>query len=444
MRIAARAASVCVIVGLTSITSVSEASSFQIWEQDGASVGNYHAGYAALLNDASASFYNPAGITRIKNQQAVFAVDGIRTSFEFEGSVATNTLPTPMNVKVNGGVFAAVPSLHYVAPINDKTGFGFSVVVPFGLKTNYGDGTPLRYAATMSSLDVLNVSAALAYQFTEQLSLGAGVDYQRIKAELDSMATLFYTTPPPGFPDFNTSSTNKADGNGYGYHLGALYSFTPQTRVGASYHSQVKHHLTGTSKFYGRLASPTLSAPALLASDHANVDVTLPAYTALSAYHKFHPQFAIMGTAIYTQWNVFELLTLNNFAGRDASNAPSTSLQVQLPEYYRNTWNFSVGADYYFCNGMILRGGLGYDQTPVRNQYRDLRVPDNDRYVVALGGHYQATKTVGFDLGWSHFFVKETPVHPPRLVVGAAAITTNGKINGGADVLGAQVTWDIV
>src|SRR5262249_51702106 len=75
-----------------SCLSAANAASFQLWEQDGAQVGNYHAGYAALAQDASTSFYNPAGITRIKNQQAVFAVDSIHTNFKYMGSVTTNAL----------------------------------------------------------------------------------------------------------------------------------------------------------------------------------------------------------------------------------------------------------------------------------------------------------------------------------------------------------------
>lgn len=437
IRTAKHLVSTCVIASATCITGLAEAASFQIWEQDGASVGNYHAGYAALANDASTAFYNPAGITRIKNQQVVFAVDGIRTSFEYKGTVTTNLLGT-MNVpQVNGGVFAVVPSLHYVAPINDQVGFGFSIDAPFGLKTNYGDQTTMRYAATISSLSVIDLSPSLAYQLNKQLSFGVGLDYQHVQAELDSIVGAF----SPGLLD--TTSTNKADGNGYGYHLGGLYQFSPASRVGLSYHSQVKHHLTGSSKFSGPL-STLYSGQPLLVSNNATVNMTLPAYTALSAYHKFHPQFAMMGSAIYTQWNVFSDLSLNNIAGVNNLGNPSTAIEVVLPMHYRNTWNFSVGADYYLNCAVTLRGGLGFDQTPVRNQYRDVRIPDNNRYIVAFGGHYQATKTVGLDLGWSHFFVDQTTVNPPPLVVGSESVRTNGRVDGSADVVGLQVTWDIL
>lgn len=90
-----------------------------------------------------------------------------------------------------------------------------------------------------------------------------------------------------------------------------------------------------------------------------------------------------------------------------------------------------------------MRGGLGYDETPVRDKGRNIQLPDNNRYVVALGTHFQATKCVGLDLGWNHIFIKENHVSPPPQVTGQQITTTKGHVKGGADTLSAQITWDI-
>src|SRR5579863_4644936 len=93
--------------GVTALSVQAVASGFQLFEQDGASVGNYHAGYAAEAADASTAFYNPAGITRIKNQQLVFAGVGIATNIKYQGTVSVNTLAVgkPMTDTTQGGVF---------------------------------------------------------------------------------------------------------------------------------------------------------------------------------------------------------------------------------------------------------------------------------------------------------------------------------------------------
>ena len=190
------------VAGMLGISSQAMASAFQLWEQDVASLGNYHAGYAAEANDASTAWYNPAGITRIKNQQAVLGAIAITSSFKYNGSVTIveNTPVTTITqlfnkVTAHGGIFSLIPNLHYVAPLSESIGFGFSVDAPFGLKTNYGRNTPLRYASTLASIKVMDISPSLGIQLTEKSSFGIGLDIQKSYAELNSVATLLSDIP---------------------------------------------------------------------------------------------------------------------------------------------------------------------------------------------------------------------------------------------------------
>lgn len=423
--------------GMLAVSSQVLASAFQLFEQDGASPGNYHAGYAAIAEDASTAFYNPAGIVRFKNQQLVFAGNGIATDFKYNGNVVVDTISsTPVPTVAQGGNFAFIPAMHYVTPLTERLGFGFSVDVPFGLKTNYGYGSYLKYASTQTAVTVVDISPSLGYLVTDKASVGAGLDVQRMYAEFDQVGTSLT-------PTLDSVSTNKANDTAAGYHAGVLYQFTADTRAGLSYHSKVVHHLSGSSKFEGPLI-PFVTASTLPAvSSHMNTNITLPPYTALSFYTKPHPQFGLMATTIYTQWNTFKSLILNNLSGVTDTLDTSTNIQVTVPQYYRNTWMISVGGDYYATDKIIVRCGLGYDQTPVQNRFRNAALPDNNRYVVALGEHYQATKTIGLDVGWMHLFVKQANINPPPLTTGGETVTTNGNVTGGADVFSGQVTWDI-
>ncbi len=436
-------------------TSSAFASAFQLWEQDAASLGNYHAGYAATANNAATAWYNPAGITRISNQQIVFGADPVLSDFKYQGSVTvTNRLPAALpptvirtrtfnSVTAQGGVLSVIPFLHYVAPLNERLGFGFSVDVPFGLKTDYGRSTPLQYTSTLTSITVVDISPSLGFKVTDKASIGAGFDIQRASAEFDFVGL---STPTLA----TATSTSKASDTGYGYHLGALYEFTPETRAGISYHSQVVHHLSGNSTFEGSIVSALSGGTATKwHATGSRANITLPPYTALSGFHK-HNQWGFMGSIVYTQWSTFKTLTLTNVAATvpiatSPFSALSRTVEINLEENYRNTWNVSLGTEYYATNDIILRGGLGYDQTPVKNAYRNTQLPDNNRYVIALGGHYQASKTLGLDVGWNHLFMGQARVAPPPAQSnGAQVVQTSGHVNGGADVFGAQVIWDIV
>lgn len=421
--------------GIMSFHQSAMAAAFQLWEQDGASIGNYHAGRAAIAEDASTSYYNPAGLIRIKNQQVVFGADPILTDFRYKGTVKVDTLndPTPQPVTAQGGGFNLIPFGHYASPICDCVVFGLSVDVPFGLQTNYGSNTILRYAATLTSLQVIDVSPNLGIALNDKFSIGFGVDWQHLNAEFDQTATF-------GDQTFDTYSRNTGTSEAWGYHLGALYQFTPQTRVGLSYHSKVSHRVMGKSAFVGPIANDL--AGGTQASENLRAATTLPATTTLSAFHSLNCLWDIMGSVSYTQWNVFHDLILQNVAG--ILNLESTNtLPVIVHQNYHNSWSYAVGANYHPCQRWIIRTGLGFDQTPSTNQYRNVQLPDTNRIGVALGTHYQATRTLGFDISWAHVFGMNTRIHNLTQTTGDENVTTNGSVKAGADVYGFQVRWDL-
>src|SRR3990167_4562303 len=175
-----------------SFTNQLLAAGYQLWEQDGASIGNYHAGRAAIAEDASTAFYNPAGLVRIPNQEVVLGVVPIMTGIQFRGTVETSTLGTgAVPTTVQGGTYNTVPNLHYAAPIADRLVFGLSLISPFGLNVNYGSSTNMRYALILGSLKVVDLAPALALKITDQWSFGVGVDIEHGNAQFDAVATAF-------------------------------------------------------------------------------------------------------------------------------------------------------------------------------------------------------------------------------------------------------------
>ncbi len=419
------------------------ASAFELWEQDGASVGNYHAGRAAIAEDASTAFYNPAGLVRMQNQEVVVAADPIVTDFKYSGTIAVNTMPflSPNNFNAQGGTFNVVPSAHYAAPINTplnkRVVFGLSLVSPFGLVTDYGNDTLMRYAATLSSLKTFDIAPSLGVAITDQFSVGAGADIEWLGAHLDLTGGLL----APGVAD--TQATNSGSDTGYGYHLGALYQFTPRTRLGIAYQSKIVHHIEGTSHFEGPIAN--LFGGGSLSSQNFEARAVLPPITTVSLFHSFNPCWDLMGSISYTQWSLFKNVVLHNVAGIAAALPPaSTAITVVIPENYSNSWNYAVGGNYHLSDRWMFRGGLGYDQSPSNDVDRNAQLPDSSRIAAAIGGHYQPTNTWGFDLSWNHFFVMNTRLNNHVQAVGAQTTTLNGSVHSRADVFGLQVKWDMV
>ncbi len=425
-------------MGIIGFSSHATASAFQLWEQDGASIGNYHAGRAAEVPDASIAYYNPAGLIKIHNQEIVFGLDPVLTNFKFRGTV--NLISSgigstgPQAVSAQSGNFNLIPNFNYAAPLSERVVFGLSVVSPFGFNTSYGNGTATRYVTTLASLKVTDIAPSLGITLNDKLSVGFGVDIERARGEQDLIVGN------PTSIALNTSSNNVGYSWGYGYYLGALYQFTEQTRVGLSFHSKVTHHLNGTSKLVGPLANN--STGGLQRSTYLKNDLTLPASTTFSLFHTLNPTWDVMGTIVYTQWDEFMQSIWQNVAAISHGVSNNSVLMI-IPEHYGNTLTYSIGANYHANEQWIVRGGVGYDQTPTIAQYRNLQLPDSNRIAAALGTHYQASETLGFDAGWTHYFVMNTKINNLSQSYGDQTTVTNGSVHTSSDVFGLQVKWDI-
>lgn len=439
-----------VIAALSFSQTAVWASGFQLFEENGADIGNAHAGGAAIAEDASTGFYNPAGLTRIHNQQLVVSDDAIITHAHFTGN---NTWSTPFypftyteSGSANSGGTHWVPQLHYVAPLSDQWAFGFNVTTPFGLATDYANTSFVRYSATHSRLETIDLSPSFAYAFDNHLSLGAGFDAEKINAELDAVAGIpVIATPSPVVlgRNLDSLSENKANGWGYGWHFGALYQVNPCTRVGLSYRSQMRFHMKGESDLSGPMAEE--NDVSSLRNRNLWSDVTLPPTTMLSLYHELDKQWSLLGTLAYTQWDTFGDVRLHNVQAVAPPILAPSKVTVDLPQHYRNTWMLAVGTNYRINPQWVVKAGVGYDQSPVvgGGDGPYIRLPDNNRVFAALGGHYQATKAVGLDLGWQHLFIKDGSLINTS-TFGTQVSRAQGRTNGSADVIGTQLTWDII
>jgi long-chain fatty acid transport protein len=417
------------------------ASGFQLFEANGAGTGDFYADAAAGALDASTAYFNPAGLVRITHPQVVLSGVNIFSNIKFQGQDTWQNQYTRSG-SAQGGGYSLVPGFDYAAPINDEFYFGLSEAIPFGLDTDYGTNSFLRYSATNTSIQVVDLSPSIGFKVTDKFSLGVGIDADRLDAEFDAMAGL-----PVVSTVYDTQSKNEASGWGYGWHAGALYQFTPCTRVGLSYRSKTSFSVNGTSHFQGALAGgPTSVLVAPVSSQYTNdslsADVTLPASTMLGIYHQLNSAWALMGTVTYTEWGVFNSLSFQNVAAVNAMLGPDT-ITVNVPQGFRNTWRIAGGVSYQPTKDWILRAGLGYDQTPTEDNYRNVRLPDGNRTAASLGAHYQVTKNVGVDAGWTHLFIQDGEVNVANNL-GSQTTYTQGTAQSHADVVGLQLTWDIV
>lgn len=396
-------------------------------EQSASGLGNAFAGAAATAEDASTVFFNPAGMSQIKESQIAIAGHAISLSAKFSGSATNPVLlgggaATGGNGGDAGGV-SFVPNLYFVMPIGDKFNFGVGVNAPFGLKTEYDDTWAGRFQGIKSDIKTINVNPALSYKVNDAFAVGIGVNYQKLDAELTNAVVLGPATE--GRAKF------KADDDAWGWNVGVLFNLTPATRIGASYRSQIDYNLKGDTT-----VTTTTGTVIPTVSGATNADITLPEMFSLSASHQLNDTWELLGDVSFTKWSKIQTVNVVN----SVTGANRDVLTLNFDDSYR----VSIGANYKYSEVVTLRGGLAFDQTPVQDQYRTVRLPDNDRTWIAFGGKYKVGKGGAIDAGYAHLFFTNAPINNTRAQLGVppgfATTTVTGNYEGSIDILSIQYT----
>lgn len=428
-------------------------------ESSAAAIGNFAAGAAAEGADASIGWYNPAGLVLIHQQEAVLSGTGIFPSTKLSGTSTYTTfegtfeLPNYVQTfsHIQGGEEAVVPAFHYAKPLGENATAGLSIVAPFGLSTNWGEHSPVRYSATLTDLKTINVSPELGGKITEHFAVGGGIDFQWAQVKFNQILGIPAVAPllslQPSFLD--SLSYNKGHSFGMGFHAGVLGMFNDNhTRVGFNYQSKVKHQFHGYSKLSGRLADAQdffQNPNAVFRTDELfSNHVALPDMGTLSIYQDINDRLALLGSVIYAGWNSFREVQLNNVA----AIAPTLDMQAlantSTTEGYKNAWRAALGANYRVTEQWMLRVGGGYDQTPTVNAHRDVRLPDANRWAASVGAHYQMLPSLGFDAGYTYIWASEDSRINNTTQIGDSSFNNiTARSDNHVHLVGVQAVWKI-
>jgi len=394
---------------LVAFSGVASAAAFQLLEQNASGLGTAYAGSAAVADNASTVFFNPAGMTQLKGFQVSAGVVGVGPSYKFKNDGTSGSGVLAGVSGGNGGDaggWAAVPNGYLSWQLTPDLFLGFGVSAPFGLATEYDNDWIGRYQSIKSEITTINYNPSVAYRINDKVSLGFGLNYQTIDAEM--------TNATPG-----GLYRLKGDDSAWGWNAGALFTLSPAMRVGISYRSAMDYTLEGKRE---------LGA----SSRSASADLKLPDTFTLSVWQQVSDRWEAMGDLSYTRWSSLDVLNVKHSGGTDVENFN-----------YKNSWRFAWGAAYQLSESAKLKFGIAYDRTPVTNQDRTARVPDNDRIWFSLGGQWNAGRYGKIDLGYAYLHVPDPEISQSktfRLPSGAAlgSSTLRGEYDASAHILGVQ------
>ncbi len=440
LRLTASVATVVIVFGQA---DAARAAGFALREMDADQTAHAFSGGVSEASDPSTVYGNPAGMSQIQGVQLQMDVNGIVPSVNFSGSNSITGLGSRTGTANNVVQSALTGGLALVAPVNERVNFGIALMTPYGQRVSNPGSWVGNYQSLVSSITDVSLSIAASYKINDQFSIGGGPVIDEFEARLtqavNTYSILANVSPllAPYYAVGNTVADMHGTDTGIGFNIGAIYKPDAQTNIGIDYRSQITHSVTGTQSFTPSSAiagiptyGPTIAANISALSSTASTKLTLPDSITIGVARQVTPALRLMAEAQWTDWSVLKSVVVT-------TNSATTS--SVLNENWRNAYYFGVGADYKIDDRLTLKGGVGYDQSPVTASNRTTRIPDTDRIILGVGFGYDLTKSVRAEFGYAHIFGGNANINNAASLANGTG-TIVGKYNDSDDSFGISLT----
>ncbi len=398
-------------------TAAAWGAGFALMQQGTAAMAQGNA-FVAEASDASAIFYNPAGLNQLKGAQFYQGLFLNHPDREYSG--------LGQDSQTNHRWYKSMTA-YFAIPVHHRVALGIGFFSPFGLGTAWPPTWAGRYVTTFSSMKTYNLNPVISVKVLENLSVAAGFDVLWSKVRLKRKTPVVVRRRV--FPDGEIS----LDGNGvgYGYNFGMLYEPLSGVKLGVSYRSQVSVMHYGA--FTTNLPPPFPAVTSIAGS--ANL-VYPPSLTMGIACSRFKP-FGFEFDTTWTGWSSYDKLKVNLDWPIMVNGVMNTTLTT--PKNWHDAWAFRFGANWAIKEGMKVRVGYIYDLTPVPDTSFDPQVPDANRHIFTVGGDLKIWR---FTLGIAYnYILSESRTKNNAIVTNGvpAALQANGRYN--SDVHSIGLNW---
>jgi long-chain fatty acid transport protein len=373
------------------LSGIAVAGGFRLPDQDGFATGRGEA-FVATADNASAVYYNPAGITQLQGNNIRAGLYGIYLD-------PTYTPPAPANTNTfhNKNKFGAAPQLFYTRTLQSMPlSFGIGVYAPYGLSLHWSDNTGFRSLGTESALTFLRINPVMALKINPSLSIGAGLTVNYAKVDLGQGLSPF----PGGGDKFRYVGS----GWGIGYNVGVLWQPIEQLSFGATFRSGVSVPTYGET---------TISFPPFVPPTHPSAKATFDfPYTAVGGIsYRPTPKWNLEFDADYTDWSSLGTVTV-----RQSSTVAPIPQNAQLILNWQPCWMFDIGATRYLDNGWHVSGGYVLSENSDPNPHYTPLAADVNRHFLSVGMGHKG-RTIDFDAVYQFGFspdhhVKNSAVSP--------------------------------
>lgn len=401
------------------VSSSANAGSFALREQSARGLGISFAGAAAGSAGLSSVFWNPATITMNPGLTLESSLSLVVPKSTLKPDLFTlQTVRAVGGVPVDSGNISqagVLPASSAALQINDRLWLGITTNTPYGFITKPNQNWAGQIYGRTSKVFSLNATPIVGFKVNDWLSLGAGLQVQYFDVTLRQASGVAFGA---------TNVTLEGDNTNVGYTLGATITPFEGTQIGIGFRSSIHHELEGSL-----FPRPGVTIP-------VRAKVNLPEVITVGVSQRIDERWKVMAGVEWTNWSRLNRVAVTN----QITGTPATALKFE----YDDGWFFNLGAEYAVNERLTLRGGLGYELSPVSDRVRNVRIPDADRLWTTLGASYKWNDRLTFDVAYAHLFVKSAPVRIVPGHVDYVGLPFVAELKPSADIVsvGMRYAWD--
>ena len=428
--------SLAIISGLVTPSAIVNAAGFQLAEYSATGLGRAYAGEAAIADNASTQWRNPAMLTYLEETQistgAIYVNPNIDLTGQVDGLKSANPAmgQTPANVDDFANA-AVIPNLYISHRYSDKLALGLALGTNYGMETNLGGNFAASHFGNEASVKTIEANLNLGYELAPEWSLGGGLRYVQGEGSFGASAPKNNIVPGPGvLPQGTKLKYMEGDDNAFGWQIGTAWQISSDHRLGFTYKSEVKLKLEGYATGVGFGLSNNQR-------DNGSMDLALPATAELASYHQINDKLALHTSINWTDWSSFEKLE---------AQLNTIGSQTVKEEHWKDNYRFAIGATYQVDPKITLRSGVAYDTSAVDDKNRTTTIPETDRTWLSFGASYEVTQQFTLDAGLTYIIAKDASIKESR---GYASDDTaqslagefTGEVSGNIWLVGLQANY---
>ena len=418
-----------------------QAGGYQIPEM-GARAAGMGSAFTGVADDASAAWFNPAGVAfshdgiQIMGGGEGIIVPGVKYAPNAStGSLAALGFPAPATATSDSKTFFVPHAYFTYWNESSKLGAAISINAPFGLETTWPSTSSLAAKDTFGKISLLMVNPSVIFKVSDSLSVSGGFAYAYLnKVNLDS-------------------SIQKLEGknkDGWGGTASMMFK-NDDFSFGVTYRSKIKIKVDN-GKIQGGSALPNLAgllAPTPLAAlipalpglvgktTTGSTSITLPDQVNIGVAWHATPDLLLSVDVDWVNWKTFDEIRIV-YAPSTLTTVLTSGKGVKVvPERWKATFAFKVGAEFTINAQSRARAGYVSDPTPINDADFTARIPGNDRHVFSAGYSYDFTPETTVDLAYGYVYFKK---RDQTQSTGGLNAVRNGTYKANAHLLGASLS----